>query len=88
MDSPATIDELNALVKQFQALPSHAEKAKFLWANRELQRVVNVIHFPKAPEVAAAVPAPAPAPAEGSRPAEAAAGTGTETRGQDAWATT
>jgi len=39
--------KLDALVKQFQSLPTHAEKTAFLHENPDLQRVISVIHFPK-----------------------------------------
>ena len=40
-------DELDALVKQFQALPDHDSKIEFLHDNPKLQSVISVIHFPK-----------------------------------------
>jgi hypothetical protein len=40
-------DELDALVKQFQALPDVAAKTDFLHENPKLQAVISVIHFPK-----------------------------------------
>jgi len=43
----ATRDELEALVKQFQALPDHAAKTDFLHDNPKLQQVISPIHFPK-----------------------------------------
>jgi len=43
----ATKDELDALVKQFQSLASHAEKTEFLHENPKLQQVISLIHFPK-----------------------------------------
>jgi hypothetical protein len=40
-------DELDALVKQFQSLPSHADKCDFLHDNPKLQQVISTVHFPK-----------------------------------------